>query len=210
MGCFWDHILCMKNLTQNLSRIAFIDFEASGLNDHSWPLEIGLSWIEDDLEISTWSSLICPHQSWSDSGWSNQCAGIHGISKEELLDAPDVRKVSEWFHEILDGRIPLGDAQPYDQFWSNRLTEAAGRGGSSMIEHFDSHTNYNFNGIALDHVYKYLATHKAPHRAVSNTDRMARSWIKGIEEAQPGPAPQKLAKVRSSAMSNFIPAGINS
>lgn len=40
--------------------VAFMDFEASSLAPDSWPIEVGLSWIDRNLKIQTYHSLIQP------------------------------------------------------------------------------------------------------------------------------------------------------
>jgi hypothetical protein len=170
----------MDILTHGLSGIAFIDFEASSLSDQSWPIEVGLSWIEDDFEVSTWSSLIRPDPSWSDDGWSDVSAGIHGITKEMLSKAPPASTVAGWFFEILDGRTPLADAPPHDQFWLDRLLATVGEGASPKIKHFNIYSFGRFEGLNLDRIYEYLETHKAPHRAGPDSARIANSWMRII------------------------------
>lgn len=40
--------------------LVFIDFEASSLDSDSWPIEIGLSWIEPDGSVTSFGKLIRP------------------------------------------------------------------------------------------------------------------------------------------------------
>jgi DNA polymerase III subunit epsilon len=66
-----------------ISDLFYIDFEASSLSPGSWPIEIGMAWIEGG-GVQSWSSLIQPDPSWDMEDWSQSSAIIHNISLEEL------------------------------------------------------------------------------------------------------------------------------
>ncbi len=68
--------------TSNIAKFATLDFEASSLSQKSWPIEIGLAWL-DGGEVQTWSTLIRPEQDWNLSDWAPQSAAVHGITLEE-------------------------------------------------------------------------------------------------------------------------------
>ena len=50
-------------MTLKSEYLVFIDFEASGLGPGTWPIEVGLAWIENG-GVRTWSSLIRPEADW--------------------------------------------------------------------------------------------------------------------------------------------------
>lgn len=52
--------------------ITFLDFEASSLAPDSWPIEVGLSWIDHNLQVQTYHSLIQPVPEWPEHAWSWQ------------------------------------------------------------------------------------------------------------------------------------------
>ena len=58
----------------------FLDFEASSLSKHSYPIEI--AWVFEDGRSR--SLLIGPEPNWTD--WSETAEGIHGISRDKLAD----------------------------------------------------------------------------------------------------------------------------
>lgn len=68
----------------------FNDFEASSLGEDSWPVEIGVAWLDGDA-IMVRSSLIRPHPDWPESAWSPESARIHAIAR----DAPEAAPMAE-------------------------------------------------------------------------------------------------------------------
>lgn len=71
-------------------QFAFLDFEASSLDEDSRPIEVGLSWIDRNLEVQTFESLIRPAPEWTEHAWSPVSAKVHNIPRRDLDDAPNV------------------------------------------------------------------------------------------------------------------------
>lgn len=63
-------------------RVAFLDFEASSLDAEGWPIEVGLSWIDESQEIQTFNTLIRPAPEWPEHAWSPASAAVRGIPGE--------------------------------------------------------------------------------------------------------------------------------
>src|SRR6478735_11535161 len=63
-----------------LAMIVFLDFEASSLSKHSYPVEI--AWVFEDGRSR--SFLIKPKSGWTD--WSADAEKIHGISRDRLQE----------------------------------------------------------------------------------------------------------------------------
>lgn len=63
-----------------------IDFEASSLDEGTYPIEVGVCrWTSPDATIEGWSTLIAPIPAWCDHGsWSPSSQEVHGIKPEEL------------------------------------------------------------------------------------------------------------------------------
>jgi len=61
----------------------FVDFEASSLGAKSWPIEIGIAWLEGD-EARSEAALIRPHECWPAAGWSHESQAVHGITRDVL------------------------------------------------------------------------------------------------------------------------------
>lgn len=88
--------------------VAFLDFEASSLDANSWPIEIGLSGIDQNREVQTFESSIRPVHEWPEQAWSPASAAVHNIPRRNLDAAPDVWSVAAGFLKALDGRIVAG------------------------------------------------------------------------------------------------------
>jgi hypothetical protein len=160
--------------------VAFLDFEASSLDKNSWPMENGLSWIDRNLEVQTFESLIRPAPEWPESAWSPVSAQIHNIPRIDLNMASDPLFVANRFLEALNGRIPLSDAVPFERFWLDRLFDAAGVATVVLIDHFDAVTLNALSPRALDHLYERLDRTRAPHRAGPDSARLAHAWLAGL------------------------------
>ena len=109
--------------------LAVIDFEASSLDQDSYPIEVGLAfWPDPDDGISGWSTLIQPVGDWTRKGhWSPKSAKVHGISAMELMSGGQaVGAVADKLNTMLgSGRIAWCDGDAYDVHWTGRLFEAA-------------------------------------------------------------------------------------
>jgi hypothetical protein len=75
--------------------VALLDFEASSLAPDSWPLEVGLSWIDRNLKVQTYHSLIQPVPEWPEHAGSPASAVAHNIPRRALDTAPDVKEFAE-------------------------------------------------------------------------------------------------------------------
>jgi DNA polymerase III epsilon subunit-like protein len=160
--------------------VAFFDFEASSLDLESWPIEVGLSWIDHNLEVQTYHSLIQPVPEWPEHAWSPASAAVHNIPRRALDRTPDVTEVAEDLLKALDGRIALSVAHPFERHWLDRLIAAASVTDHVTIEDFDAITLSAFSSHALDHLYEHLDRTKAPHRAGPDSARCANAWLAGL------------------------------
>ena len=160
--------------------VAFLDFEASSLDPDSWPIKVGLSWIDLNLEVQIYQSLIKPVPEWPEHAWSPASAAVHNIPRRALDTAPDVTEVAEGLLKALDGRIALSDAPPFERHWLDRLLVAARVTDHVAIEDFDAITLGAFSSHALDHLYEHLDRRKAPHRAGPDSARCATAWVAGL------------------------------
>jgi hypothetical protein len=105
-------------------RLAFIDFEASGLGPFSWPIEVGWA-LEDGV---TDAVLISPAPSWSMDAWDPTAERLHGITLRMLSDLGlDPAAACKRIETALAGRTVYSDAPDWDGFWMLRLFQAAGR-----------------------------------------------------------------------------------
>lgn len=78
--------LANRDAPVELSRVAIIDLEASGLGSASYPTELGWAIINDDGSITSGACLIRPTAKWTTYGnaWSPTSERLTGITKEML------------------------------------------------------------------------------------------------------------------------------
>lgn len=164
-----------------IEQFAILDFEASSLSPESWPIEIGLSWL-DYNQVRTWSSLIRPAPTWDLNDWSIQSAAVHGIPFSELAGAPSPAEVAEGLFDALRHRRLVSDAAEFEAHWLARLMEAAGRSDVHNIEDFDAVSFAAFQGYALDLLYETVERRPAPHRAGPDAARLARGWLRASQQ----------------------------
>ncbi|MEP6018883.1 MAG: hypothetical protein ABJ251_10435 [Paracoccaceae bacterium] len=170
----------MNTTVLSFQRFAFLDFEASSLDRNSWPIEVGLSWIDDRRKIQTFESLIRPAPHWSEDAWSEASALVHNIPRSELETAPHVEVVAAGLLKALGGRIALSDAPPFERRWLDQLLGAAGVTSHVQIEDFEAITLSAFSPRALDFLYERLERVVAPHRAGPDSARFAKGWLAGM------------------------------
>lgn len=160
-------------------KIAFLDFEASSLSNVSWPIEIGLSWIES-AAIRTWSSLIRPHATWDPNDWSPQSAKVHRIPCATVSQAPEANDVLTQLLTISTNTTVISDAPKFDQRLLDRLMGLQMDLPLTAIEDFHHAAFSTFDGYALDIVYETLERRRAPHRAGPDSARLAHAWHAGL------------------------------
>lgn len=165
---------------EDAEQFIFIDFEASGLGPQSWPIEIGLSWIEG-AAVKTWSSLICPAASWSMEAWDPISAEVHGIPLDELAEAPGARDVAAEAAKRISGQTVCSDAPRFDEEWAKRLFLEASQPVSLRIFDIYSAFDHVLSGMGMDQAYEKLARLPAPHRAGPDAERYARALLHGLK-----------------------------
>ena len=103
-------------------KIYWLDFEASSLTVHSYPIEVG--WISED-GIGE-SHLIKPAPQWND--WSMASQGVHGITRDLLQsEGRPVREVALRMLDVLGKPDVLiySDAPAFERAWLHDLMLAA-------------------------------------------------------------------------------------
>jgi hypothetical protein len=100
---------------------AFLDFEASSLSAHSYPIEV--AWVFQDGRSET--HLIAPAPAWTD--WDDAAEAIHGISQATLkaTGAPH-EVVANRMVEVLSDHDLFASAPSWDGKWLSALLRAAG------------------------------------------------------------------------------------
>jgi hypothetical protein len=102
----------------------FLDVEASGLHATSYPVEV--AWVSHDLSAA-WSALIRPAKDWGEADWSWESEKVHGISRNQLLNAGlTVADVAARLNADLADQDVLTNNPVQDSKWLARLYDAAG------------------------------------------------------------------------------------
>ncbi|MBB3912575.1 transcriptional regulator [Sphingomonas desiccabilis] len=101
--------------------LVFLDFEASSLGKHSYPIEV--AWVFEDGRSESY--LIHPAPGWTD--WDEQAEAIHRISRPHLLaNGSPHAVVAARMVEELSGHDLLASAPSWDGKWMSALLRAAG------------------------------------------------------------------------------------
>lgn len=165
--------------------LAFLDFEASSLSPSSWPIEVGVAWVDDEGHAQGWSSLIRPDRSWPLDDWAESAERVHRISARTLDDARPASEVAHELMSLIGSRRLVSDAPRLEKAWLNRLLAAAGIEPPLWFYDFDGVAATLFTGLDLDKVYEKLERIRAPHRAGPDSLRLARA----IAHVLPGNGP---------------------
>jgi DNA polymerase-3 subunit epsilon len=110
--------------------LAVIDFEASSLDQDSYPIEVGLAlWPAPGEPILGWSALIRPAGDWTRHGhWSPASGKVHGIRGSDILaHGQSPEQVAAALNAALGpGAVAWCDGGPYDAHWAGALFKAGG------------------------------------------------------------------------------------
>jgi len=106
---------------RDLPKLAFLDFEASSLGKHGYPIEV--AWVLSNGEEE--SHLIRPDPTWTD--WDLKAETIHGLSRDRLhAEGQPVADVGHRMMSALTGYELYATAPSWDGKWLSRLLRAAG------------------------------------------------------------------------------------
>jgi len=101
--------------------LVFLDFEASSLARHSYPIEV--AWVFEQGESE--SHLIRPAPGWED--WDESAEAIHHIPRPQLLrEGTPHDAVAQRMVEMLSGHDLTASAPSWDGKWLSVLLRAAG------------------------------------------------------------------------------------
>ncbi|MCJ2036220.1 transcriptional regulator [Methylobacterium sp. J-068] len=104
-----------------MTRIAFLDFEASSLGKSSYPIEVAWVFADGGAE----SFLIRPAPAWTD--WAPEAEAVHGISRQRLVrDGVPHDRVALHMLTTLRGVALYASAPSWDGKWLSRLLRSSG------------------------------------------------------------------------------------
>ena len=182
--------------------IAVLDFEASSLDDDSYPIELGLAlWPAPDEPILGWSTLIRPVGDWMRRGhWSPASAKVHGIQGSDLLaHGRSPERFALALNEALGpGAVAWCDGGSYDAHWAGALFEAGGVRPSFVLG--DWHRFVVLPGPqARERALAWLKDAPTRHRARADAERLlfALAHAAGVEV---GPAQDLAQRLPGLAM----------
>jgi hypothetical protein len=173
-----------------LAGIAFLDFEASSLGKHGYPIEVAWVFVTGEEE----SHLIRPTEAWTD--WAADAEAVHGITRDRLMaDGASVEEVANRMVTVLTGHSLYATAPSWDGQWLSKLLRAAGLPRHSLrlqdtdVAHQEAATEVLFTAGVPAHLHEgllreILAGAKrsddelgAPeHRALADARRERQLW----------------------------------
>jgi hypothetical protein len=160
--------------------VTVIDFEASSLEEGSYPIEVAVGiWNGQQDPIRLWSTLIRPASNWSLNGhWSRKSERVHGISRANLANGKDPSDIVHILNGRVSARIAWCDGGPYDTYWLRTLYEAAGCVPPFSLMDLDGLT-VGRAGLR-ERLYDHLQRTPARHRAGEDVLRLLRALASAI------------------------------
>lgn len=164
------------------ARVVFLDIEASGLGEGSFPVEVGWAY----LTGGSGSLLIRPEADWPADVWDELAEDLHGLSYEQLLrEGVPARDVAEALNRRLTRTPPflvLSDAADVDSAWLDRLFEATPEArGFDLDEEAAARQKLLVGSLTMP-VRSIAAPDQQQgtpwHRAQADAERLANRWRK--------------------------------
>jgi hypothetical protein len=165
-------------LSPRATQLAFIDVEASGLNEGSFPIEIG--WAV--LGGTAGGLLIQPDATWSPDAWDGLAEEQHGISRTALqeLGLP-AGEVVECVNQLLPaGTLALTDAFEWDSYWVERLFDVATQARRFQLGDFWRSLAIATDPVGVAAARRLDATIPRAHRARQDAEHLRDLWIRCV------------------------------
>lgn len=125
---------------------ATLDFEASSLNEHGFPIEVACVVGTARRPVLQFSTLIQPAAHWNmRKGWSTASEAIHGIAAAELAHGMPVDAVCDMLNVLLRDMQVSVDGGTFDEFWLQRLFQD--RDVSFRLDHLSGIAPAAFNAL---------------------------------------------------------------
>ncbi|WP_058275035.1 hypothetical protein [Ruegeria atlantica] len=162
----------------------FIDFEASSLSSQSWPIEVGMAWLEG-RKVVVKGRLIIPRVEWDPNDWDPKSEKVHGLQYSAVTTTgSDADEVSDWLLDIVQENTLISDAPDFDQRWLDHLLRRPG----PRIMDFDQAAWNTFSdrgnraSSVLSRVYKTKSNRPTTHRAGPDAADLAYAWRAGMSK----------------------------
>jgi hypothetical protein len=164
--------------------IVFLDFEASSLGKHGYPIEVAWVFASGPEE----SHLIKPAPAWTD--WAADAQAIHGIARERLAaEGLPHDQVARRMVEALTGHRLFATAPSWDGRWLSKLLRAAGLPRHSL----------RLQDTDVAHREAMIEALRASPAPADRHDRMAAEILAGVrrqDETDGPPAHRALEDAR--------------
>ena len=178
----------------------FLDFEASSLGRHSFPIEV--AWVFEDG--SGEAHLIRPAPDWTD--WAAEAEAIHGISRDTLAaEGRPLGEVARRMVDVLTGHDLFASAPSWDGKWLSTLLRAAGlprhalRLRDTEAARFETAAEALRDRVApealaatvaavLAEVSQWIALQPVRHRALADAEQERQAWIEAGRRAADMPS----------------------
>jgi hypothetical protein len=167
----------------------FLDFEASSLASDSWPIELGMAWVDAQGMVQSTGCLIQPDASWPQEAWWPTSEAVHGIARGTLdSDGLSCAQAAALFLAHIPGRVAISDNPAFEVRWLQRLLEAAQARPQAIIQiaDMDAFFGQTLESAGLDTAWEHLHRHRTPHRAEADARRMANAWVAGLAQDRSG------------------------
>jgi hypothetical protein len=159
-----------------------LDFEASGLGERTYPIEVGIAvWDGPKHPIRAWSSLIQPTLEWArDGDWQPESEPVHNIQRAELAEAPTAAEVFDTLTRIVRiGSIAFCDGGRHDSHWLQRLVRAAQGQSTIVLAHWDF-ACLPFSERQMGRYLDFRNETPVPHRAGPDAILNMRAFAHGL------------------------------
>ncbi len=174
---------------------AFLDFEASSLARHSYPIEV--AWVFEDGRSE--AHLIRPAPDWTD--WAVAAEAIHGISRDMLIaEGRPVIEVALRAVDALSGHDLYASAPSWDGKWMSILLRAADlprhalRVSDTETARAEAARRVLRGKVApealaasvasvLEDVAQWLALQPVQHRALADAELERQAWLEARRRA---------------------------
>lgn len=161
--------------------IVTIDFEASSLDDGTYPIEVGVCrWTSPDASIEGWSTLIEPIPAWREHGsWSPSSQAVHGIRREELDSGMSPTRAIATLNQITGGHPAFCDGGEHDLHWARMLSRASGIRPTWAIGDFD-HVAMLLDQLGYRGMLEWMDRAPPRHRARDDAERLMKALARGL------------------------------
>lgn len=158
-----------------------IDFEASSLDDGTYPIEVGVCrWDSLAKPIEGWSMLIKPIPAWKEHGsWCPSSQSVHGIKNDELDNGVSPTNVVSILNDILDANTAFCDGGAHDQHWAWMLARASGVKPKWKIQGFDQLAG-RLEQLGYMRMLRWLERALPRHRARDDAERLMKALARGM------------------------------